>query len=372
MLVAGAGLMTKSFTRLLSVDAGFRPENLVAVMFTINTTRHPQYTQFYRQVIDRVRTVPGVIDAGAVREAPFRGFTERWGFTPPGMVIPAGQQQPDAAGMFISDGYLKTIGARMIEGREFTPQDDAGNGYPIVVNESFVRKYLPGGHAVGTEIAVSGSGRGVARIVGVVADIRQLSMEEPADPTIYADNMLNSRVKTTLVARVTGDRLATALAMREAIWSLDRDQTITSIFTFDDAVNDAVARPRLLTVLLGMFAALGLALGALGIYGVLAYLVNQRQREIGVRLALGAAPGEVSRMIVGRGLLLAGGGVVIGLAGALALGRFLSGVLYGVAPSDPATLVAVVGALATVAWLASWVPARRASRVDPVVALRAD
>jgi ABC-type antimicrobial peptide transport system permease subunit len=186
------------------------------------------------------------------------------------------------------------------------------------------------------------------------------------------NNLFNSRVKTTLVARTQGDALATARAMRSAIWSLDRDQTITAIFTFDDVVSGAVARPRLLTVLLGVFGALGLVLGSLGIYGVLAYLVNQRQREIGVRIALGASPGGVSRMIVRKGLTLTAAGAVIGLAGALALGRFLSGVLYGVQPSDPLTFVAMTAVLMGVAAVASWLPARRAGRVDPVVALRGD
>jgi ABC-type antimicrobial peptide transport system permease subunit len=173
-----------------------------------------------------------------------------------------------------------------------------------------------------------------------------------------------------LMVRTRGEPLAMTGTLREAVWSVDRQQPITSVLTFDDAMNESLARPRLLTVLLGIFGALGLLLGALGLYGVLSYLVNQRQRDIGVRLALGARPGDVLQMVVKRGLTLAAVGVAIGVVGALTLGRFLSGVLYDVQPTDPLTLVAVTTVLLAVAALASWLPARRAARVDPVVTLR--
>jgi predicted permease len=386
MLVVGAGLMTKSFVRLLQVDTGFKPDHVVAVMFTINTTRHPQYQQYYREVIDKARTIPGVIAAGAVRDAPFRGAGEgNTPFTLAGVALQPGEPSPTARVMFVSEGYFQTIGARVVAGREFMRQDrpevPAPPGataaappafYPIVVNEAFVRQHLPGAEtAVGN--ALSGFGVPRAEIVGVVGNIRQMAMEEAATPTVYVNNtFFNSRGKTTLVVRTQGDLLAMARAMRDAVWSIDRDQTITSTFTFDDIVSGAVARPRLLTVLLGTFGVLGLVLGALGIYGTLAYLVNQRQREIGVRIALGASPGGVSAMIVRRGLILTVGGLALGLAGALALGRFLSGVLYGVQPTDPLTFGTMAAVLLGVATLSSWLPARRAARVDPAVALRSD
>ena len=207
-------------------------------------------------------------------------------------------------------------------------------------------------------------------IVGVVNDIRQSAIEEPAEPTIYVHNIQNSRVKVTLVARTQGDPLAMVQPIRTAIWSLDPEQTITSIFTYDDIVSEAVARPRLLTVLLGAFGVLGLVLGALGIYGVLAYTVNQRQREIGMRIALGAHPRSVLGMIVRRGLVLAGAGIVIGIAGAFALTRYIRGVLFGIEATDPATFAGVAIMLLGVAAVASWLPARRAAAVDPMAALR--
>lgn len=378
MLVVGAGLMTRSFIRLLDQDSGFRPDRLVAVMFTINTQRHPAYQQYYREVIDKARTVPGVVDAAAVRDAPFRGTGEGWSFVPEGMVLAEGQSAPGVQAMFISDGYVRTIGATMVAGREFTPDDrplpSTGGApqladVPVLVNETLATRYFNGTDPIGKTLRI---GNGTARIIGVVRDIRLATLDEAPRPTLYVNNLFQSRVKTTIIARTQGDPLLVARAIREAIWSLDRDQTITGTFTLDEARNDSVARPRLLTVLLGAFGILGLALGAIGIYGVLAYLVSQRQREIGLRLALGAAPGSVQRMIVGRGLALTTAGVAIGLAGALALGKFLGSVLYGVKPTDPATFTLMAAVLMTAATVASWIPARRAAGVDPVEALRAD
>jgi predicted permease len=285
------------------------------------------------------------------------------------MVVPAGEEGPSATVLHISEGYFRTIGAQMVEGREFTPQDRGDAPFVMVVNEALAKQYFPGERAVGRSIMFDDT---EVPIIGVVNDIRQIAMDEPATPTLYVHNLQNARVKVTLVARTQGDPLAMTAALRQAIWTADPDQTITSIFTFDDIVSEAVARPRLLTVLLAAFGALGLILGALGIYGVLSFLVSRRRREIGVRIALGAHPATVQRMVVRRGLVLAGIGVTVGLAGTLALTRYLQAVLFGVAPTDVPTLAGAVLGLVGVAALAAWIPARRAARVDPVTALRAE
>jgi predicted permease len=371
ILVAGAGLMARSFVALTRVDAGFRPDNLLAVNFTINTDRHPlgQYAAFYQEVIEEVRRVPGVVSAGAVKDAPFRGEGERWSYRTPGMAVPAGQDPPTAMILHVSDGYFRTIGTPLVAGREFTPADRADAPFVVVVNEALAKRAYPNEAAVGRPLMLDGD---EVPIVGVVADIRQSAIAEAGTPTIYVDNQQNARIKVTLVARTREDPLTMAGAVQAAIHALDPEQTITSVFTYDDLVYEALARPRLLAVLLAAFGLLGLVLGALGIYGVQAYLVSQRQREIGVRMALGARPRAVLGMVVGRGMALAGMGIAIGLVAAFAAARYLRAVLFGIAPSDPLTFAAVAVVLFAVAVFASWLPARRAAAVDPVEALRSD
>jgi predicted permease len=370
ILAIGAGLMTRSFIRILKVDPGFRPERLLVVDFTISTSRHEHYAQFYHEVIDKVRSIPGVISAAASKVVPFRGKGERYGFMPPGLVLRPGEDAPSENTVHISDGYFKTLGVPILAGREFLPTERADTPWVVIVNQAFAKQYLPTLNPVGQYLRFGDQLR--AEIVGVVGDVRQSSIDEPAAPTLYVDNMQNSRVRTNLIVRTAGPPLAMTRRVEDAIWSLDHDQTITSVFTFDDVMNEAVARPRLLTVLLGLFGGLGLLLGSLGIYGVLAYLVTQRRREIGVRLALGATSSDVLRLIVGRGLILAVAGVGIGLVAALVVTRFMQGILYGVGATDPLTFVAVAVGLLAVAVLASWVPARRAASVDPAVAIRYD
>jgi predicted permease len=389
MLVVAAGLMARSFAALLHEDAGFQPDRLVAVQFTIDPARHagppappPQpgappaparqspWTLVYKAMIDQVRTLPGIVSAAAVKDPPFRGNGERSGFRLPGRPVPAGQDSPTATAIHVSDGYFRTIGARMVDGREFAETDRTGAPFVIVVNEAFARQFFPGQRTVGQKVI---AGRDIAiEIIGVVNDIRQVAMAEPAQPTMYLHNMQNGRVKTTIVARTSGEPLAMADAIRRAVWSIDPAQAITAVFTFDESVGRALARPRLVTVLLVAFGAVGLGLGVVGIYGVLVFVLQQRRREIGVRLALGARPADVRNMFVRRGLSLAAAGVGIGLLGALAISRGVASVLYGVAPTDPATLAGVAATLLLAAALASWLPAVRAARVDPVETLRAD
>ena len=377
VLVVGAGLMSRSFVELMKVDPGFRPDHLIAVNFHISTVRRPKdWQQYYHAVIEKARTVPGVISVGATKDAPFRGNGERDSFFPPGYVPKAGEDPPTVRMMHISDGYFQTIGARIVSGREFTPNDRADGPNVVVVNEAFAKRWFPGENAVGKFVGLGptqvGGPNSQSQIIGLVADIRQTALDEPARETIYQNNMVNGRVKVALVARTSGEPLTMARKLSEAIWSVDKEQPIVSIETFGDVVSQSMARPRLLTVLLGSFGALGLILGALGIYGVLVYLVNERTREIGVRIALGAPASSVLWMFVGRGLVLTTAGLAIGLGSALMLTRLMAGVLYGVTATDPLTFVTVGAVLLGVAALASWLPARRAARLDPVAALRSD
>ncbi|MEO7359760.1 MAG: ABC transporter permease, partial [Gemmatimonadaceae bacterium] len=376
VLAVGAGLMVTSFGKLLDVNVGFKPDHLLAVNFTISTERHGDTTwqRYYQDVIDRVRIVPGVLSAGAAQYAPFRGMGERNPFVPPGMILANGEQMPTVPTQRVSDGYFRTIGAPILEGREFQSSDSRNAPAVIVVNEAFASKFLPGGNAINSQLRMGGTAPNylMATVVGVVADIRQSGVAADAQPLMYVSNMQSGRVKVTLVSRTRADPLTMTNSIRDAIWSLDKDQTIASVFTFSDVMNESLARPRMLTVLFATFGILGVALGALGIYGVLAYLVSQRRREIALRIALGARPQSVVGLVLGRGLALAGGGVAIGLVSALALSRFASSLLYGITATEPRSYIGVGLLLLGVAILASALPALRASRVDPLTAMQSE
>ncbi|HMA22961.1 MAG TPA: ABC transporter permease, partial [Gemmatimonadaceae bacterium] len=324
ILVVGAGLMTRSFVKLLEIDLGFTPSHRIAVNYSISTARHStpaEMRQTYRDMLEKVRTVPGVIAAGAVRDLPFHGDGEPLGFAPPGYTPAPNGQLPSATLMFTSDGFFSAMGIPILAGRDLSPQDRQGAPIALVVNQAFAKKYFPDRSPVGQTITFGDTNH--LSIVGVVGDVHQGSVDETPAPRIYASVYQIFRVKVNLVVRTQGDPHIMIKRVEDAIRSVDPQQTITSAFTLEDAIGDAVARPRLLTVLLGLFGAMGLVLGALGIYGVLAYLVTQRTREIGVRLALGASPRDVLRMVVGRGLRLAGLGVAIGLVAALVLTRLM-------------------------------------------------
>ena len=374
VLAAGASLMTESFVRLLRVDPGFRPDHLVAVNFTISPGRWTDssgYQGFYHRVVERARTLPGVVSAGAAQYAPFQGLGEQTSFLPEGMQVASGTQWPTTYVQRVSDGYFHTIGTPLISGREFRADENQKTPFGVIVNKPLADRYFPGQNPVGKKIQFGG-GPAPVPIVGVVGDIRQTALDEPAPPLVYVNNMQSPRIKTTLVMRTRGDPLAAARSIRAAIQSMDPDQPVTSVFTFDELVRDAVARPRALTTVLGAFGVMGLVLGALGIYGVLAYLVSQRRKEIGVRMALGAGRGRVLGMIVRRGLGLAAVGIAIGLPAAFAFTHLIRGVLYGVQPGNPITFALLGVVVLVVALGASYLPARRAAGVDPAIALRAD
>jgi len=373
VLVVGAGLMARSFVKLLQVDLGFARDHRVAVNFSVSTARHPADAAMrdtYREMLNRVRAVPGVMAAGAIRDLPFHGDGEPIGFVPPGFTPSAGGDLPRATLMFTSDGFFGAMGIPLIAGRDLSQQDRVGAPIALVVNEALARKYFPGRSPVGQTITLGDTNH--LTIVGLVGDVHQSAVDETPVPRIYASAYQIFRVKVNLVVRTQGDPQLMIKRIEDAVRTVDPQQTFTAAFTLDDAVGEAVARPRLLAVLLGLFGAMGLVLGALGIYGVLAYLVTQRTREIGVRVALGARPTAVLGMVVGRGLRLAGIGVASGILVALAVTRVMQGVLYGVTATDPLTFVGVALALLAVAGAASWIPAWRAAKVDPLVALRAE
>ena len=371
VLVVGAGLATKSFARLLEIDPGFQPRNVLAVRLgipyeRIGADRVPGY---YEALLASIAAVPGVEVVGAAKDYPLRGTGELRGPTVPGGANGSADRPIRLPVMHVSADYFRAMGIPLRAGRSFTAADRQEAPLVWIVNEAFVRQYWPNESAVGKMLRF---GQGSVQIIGVVGDFRQKSLTEPAEPTAYLHYPQNMRAGLSLAIRTTGDPLRYANAVRDAIWSVDRDQTITSVETLSSVVGGTVARPRLLATLLVLFGVMGLSLGALGIYGVLAYAVSQRRQEIGVRVALGATPRSVLRLVVGQGMTLAAIGVAAGIAGALVLTRAMTAVLYNVRSTDPATFATVVAVLLGTALLASWIPAMRALRIDPVQALRYD
>ena len=362
VLVAGAALAAKSFGRLLAVDPGFDPSNALVVTISVPSVQH------YTATLDAIRAVPGVEAAGSIRDLPLRANGE--------------QIRPDVAGRptpptgnpvvqrhHVSVDYFKAMGIPLRAGRAFQPTDREGTQTAVVINEEFARRTWPGEHAVGKALRF---GQTEIPVIGVVADVRQGGLSEPLAAALYVHVLQQFRSRMTIVVRTSGEPLRYADAVRRAIWSRNPDQTITDLTTLEAEVGRSISRPRLLASLLAFFGTTGLTLGALGIFGVLAFAVSERRREIGVRVALGASPGSVLQLILRQGMLLAVAGVVIGVIGAILLTRSMDAVLFGIEPSDPWTFAQVSAALLAAAALASWLPARRAVAIDPLVALRND
>ena len=370
VLVVGAGLATKSFARMLEVDPGFNPRNVLAVRLGIPYERYEERApDYYQALLARIAAVPGVEAVGAAKDYPLRGTGELRGVTVPGGAEGSSERPIRLPVLHVSPDFFKAMGIPLRGGRTFTTADRRETPPVWIVNEAFARKYWPNENAVGKVLRM---GPATIQVIGVVGDFRQKSLTEPAEPYAFVHYLQNMRAGLSFAIRTQGDPLRYTNAIREAIWSVDRDQTITSIESMESVVGGTVARPRLLATLLVLFGVMGLSLGALGIYGVLAYAVSQRRQEIGVRVALGATPRTVLGLIVGQGMTLAVIGVVAGIAGALVLTRVMATVLFNVRATDPATFATVVVVLLGTALLASWLPARRALRIDPVQALRYD
>jgi putative ABC transport system permease protein len=376
VLVIGAGLLTKSFWRLLQVDPGFRPDRLVAATVTPPEFRYrdvPARRAFYRDLLERLAAVPATGDAAVSDRLPFGGGN--WGsvFIIEGRPDPAreGGDWPWSRVMAVaSEEYLRVTGTPLLRGRGFTPADTA-EGLPVVlVSDWLARRYWPDEDPIGRRIRFPGSAWHT--IVGVVGDVKWEGLAEAPAGALYQPLGQGRAGAMRVLVRSNADPAIVATTVRTVVASLDPDTPVDDIRTMEQLIARSVERPRLAAVLVGAFAVLGLLLGAIGVYGVIADAVGQRRQEIGVRVALGATTGRVRAMILREGLVLALAGAGAGLAGALAVTRLLSALLYGVSPTDPLTFALVPLLLVAVALLASYVPARRATRIDPVAALRAD
>jgi predicted permease len=372
VLVCGATLMAKSFRRLLAADTGFRPDSALVVGFDIaGDLSDAQFDRYYETVLDRVRDVPGVVAVGAAKMLPLQGLDDIYPFGIAGEPLPPVGQRPSVTVNHVSPDYFRAIGTPVLAGRGFTPADTVGAPGVVIVNDVFARQHFRGPLADIPGQAIVFGDSDQLRVVGVVRSVHERTLEAAPRDAVYTPTMQNPRSNVRLVARVHGEPAAFTRAIEQAIWSVNKDQTITSVTTLDDLVRRAAARPRLVSALLAAFGALALFLGALGIYGVVAYSVDARRQEIGVRVALGADQRDVVGMVVGRGMTLSLGGVAIGLLASLLATRLMRAILFDIAPTDPMTYAEVIVGLVGVAFLAAYLPARRATRVDATEALRA-
>ena len=375
ILLVSAGLLIQTLRNLHAMDAGFNP----ASVLTLSTRLpNPKYSDparrltYYDAVIERVRALPGVENAGFTSNLPLttQGYTNT--FRIEGRPFAPGTS-PDALYREVTNGYLQTMQARLTEGR-FFGNDDRANSLPVVIiNETFKKQYWPNESPLGKRIQTSGDNTPWQTIIGVVSDVRERGLELDMKPAVYLPVVqvpFGWNNPHQLAIRTSVEPHALAKPAREAIWSVDRDQPVADLRSMSDIVDLETADHRQQTALLGAFAALALVLATLGIYGVLSYAVTQRTREIGVRIALGASAQNVTRMVVGQGIGLAMVGILIGAVVALALTRSMAKLLVGVQPADPVIYLGVATLLAFVALIACYIPAARAARVDPMIALR--
>ena len=381
ILLSGAGLLLKSLLVLRNTAPGFATENLLTVNFAVPKSRlgtAAERSGFFAGVLARVANLPGVRSAALVADLPLGGGSDSLGFHIVGRPDPAPDGGFSANFNIASAGYFRTLSIPVRAGREFTAQDSASAPGVIVVNETAARTFWPGENALGKQITMRGGNGGsngkdgnALTVVGVTGDVRQSSLGRPPQPEIFLDSAQPGPPwPLVLVVRAAGDPAALTEAIRRMAQSVDRDVSISQVRTMDDVLSGTLAQPRVYTLLLIFFAALALALAAVGLYGVVSYTATQRMHELGIRMALGAERGDVVWLVLRQGLSLTLTGTVIGLAGALAVTQVLTHLLPGVQPGDPLTLSAVALLLIGVALAASYLPARRGSRVEPVVTLR--
>ena len=373
VLLIGAGLMVRSFMEMLRADLGIRPENVVAMETSLPSDEYKEENKrlaFYQQLLGRVGSLPGVVKAGAVNIVPFSSSYNSNTFQilgqPP---FPKGRE-PEAELRTATPGYFDAIGTTLHTGRLFTEQDDAKATKVVLINETFARRFLPGQQPIGQRLQLGGSEKDVSEIIGVVADVKNDDLDERPDPSMYLPYAQNVSLNMNLVIRATQDPIQLASAVRSEVRALDPTLPVSNVKTISQMIYERISPKRLMTYILTVFALCALLLAAVGIYGVMSYAVTQRTQEIGIRMALGAQVADVLKLVVKNGMSLALIGVAIGLAGAFALTRLLASLLFHVTSTDAVTFAGVSTCLILVALLACYLPARRATKVDPLVALR--
>jgi len=380
-LVAGAGLAVHSFWKLINEDLGFRQDHILTFSLSIAPTRfhQPEETStFYRQLLDRIEALPGVTSASVSTGMPIRGTNVGTAFSLAGQPSPDPAARPNAGFTMVTPGYFKTFGVEIVSGRGITDQDVAGSPRVAVVNETFAKRNLtnldPLTQRVVVEQVIPGSRtRGTPmewQIVGVYRDVRNVGVRSEGFPEINVPFWQSPWPQAAIAVRTTGNPADMTGSVAAVVESMDPDLGVNRAMTMDQIVGESLGGERFATIFLAIFAAMALLLSVIGIYGVMTFTVAQRTHEIGLRMALGAAPAQVLRLVLGEGILLASAGLLVGLCGTYFVGHLMKSMLYEVTATDPVTFGAVVVLLLLSAVLACYVPARRATRVDPMVALR--
>jgi putative ABC transport system permease protein len=381
VLLTGAGLMLRTLSSLQRIDLGFDPANVLTLRLSLPQASYKtpeEVIGFYQRLLERVRATPGVKATGAVRSLPLASTIGDFGLRVEGFVAPPGTN-PKGDWEIVTEGYFEAMGERLVRGRAITAADTTDGFLVVLINEEMARRYWGGRDPIGGRLRIGGdASRPWLTVVGIVADVRHNGIAEVVKEKFYVPHTqwhksVGNSIRTmSLVVKASGDPLSLAVPLRQTIRTLDPALPVADVRTMDDVVAATLSTPRFTGVLLGVFAALALALSAIGIYGVLSYVVSRRTREIGIRLAIGAGRAQVLRMVLRSGLMLSLCGIAVGLVAAAAATRPMTSLLHGVTPGDPATFAAVAIGLALVALVASLIPAWRATRVDPVVALKTE
>ena len=373
LVLIGAGLLMRSFARLRSADPGFQPSGLLTLRLPLAGGRNAapdRRIAFFQQVADRLATLPGVRAVGAVSGLPLTGLGGGSAFAVDGRPAPAPEQRPIALLRSVNPAYFRAMGIPLVAGRVFADSDASQAPPVIVVNQTLARRFWPRANAIGGRLVVDANNGSAAEIVGVVADVKPERIESPDWPTIYCPYPQAPATTMTMVVQASGAPLSLASAVAREVRQLDPDQPVADARSMDDVVDQAIAGARFNTVLLGVFAFIAFLLAAVGIYGVISCDVSERTHEIGIRVALGAQPGDVLKLVLGQAARLAAYGIAAGLAAAFALTRLMATMLYSVKTTDAYTFMAIPVLLGAVALAASYLPTRRALALDPVTALR--
>ena len=381
VLLVGAGLMIRSFSRLLAVDPGFKADHVLTAFVSLPVSKYPkreEQTAFFDRLLERLRNVPGVSAAGLVTDIPLYGGSST-GFDVDGRPEALPGQRPMTDYRLINADYFAAMGMKLVKGRAFSRYDTEAAPGVVIINETMATRFFAGEDPIGRRLDLSGDPKDLRDIVGVVGDVRNYGVDEEVKPEVYvpflqsAPDYLSGVVSAvTIVVRSAIEPTALAAALREQVQALDKDQPVSELRTMEWYLADSMAQRRFNMLLLGAFAGVALVLAAVGIYGVIAYTVTQRTHEMGIRIALGAKGGDILRLVFGNAMATTLTGIALGLSAAFALTRLLRSLLYQVSPTDPVVFAAIPLLLLSVAVIATYLPARRATLVDPIEALRAE